>query len=123
MLLNYSSVPLYKQPIERLINLIIIAMVELVRNPDGVITSRFRGVATLDELVGTELRTKLVPLIKSHTPILMDLEGVKHIKGKGYNNLSDLFTMSVNHNSIMNFTNIDDNVYEIIESFIYTEEG
>lgn len=98
-------------------------MVDLILYDDNTYKVKVTGEASLGDEVGNEIAQLIEPLLEKSMLITIELNDVSRFKGNGYNTISDLFRLSVEKNCMLKFTNVHDDIFELIDAFTYDEEG
>lgn len=98
-------------------------MIRIVFNSDGTVTAGINSAGVFNKEIGRQLRSQLGELLDGHKRITIDLSGVNHIDSDGFGTLKDLFNVSIENNCDLHFTNVHDNISELVTNLSYTEEG
>lgn len=98
-------------------------MISIVFNDDNTITAGINSDGIFNKEIGRQLRSQIGELLDKHSCITVDLSGVSYIDSDGFGTLKDLFNVSVENNCDLHFSNVDDNISELVTNLSYTEEG
>lgn len=98
-------------------------MVDLILFKDNTYTAKVLNEKVLNDVVGSEISAVIMPILQEHDLITIELNDISRFEGEGYNVLSDLFRLSVANNCMLRFTNVHDDIFELIDAFSYDEEG
>lgn len=98
-------------------------MVDLILFKDNTYTARVLKEKVLGDALGIEVSRVVKPLLQEHDLITVELNDISSFEGEGYNVISDLFRLSVANNCMLRFTNVHDDIFELIDAFSYDEEG
>lgn len=83
----------------------------------------FKNTGILDYKVGFELQEEAKPIIKTERDIIIDLEKITSINSDGFGFLKEIINIAAYKSCTISFTNINEEIDELIESLTFTNEG
>lgn len=98
-------------------------MVKVETNTDGIVWASVLDVVTFKEADGKELKSKLRQEIKDHDSITLNLFGVQRFSENGYKLFSNFVHKAYKQNCTLVFSEVHDDLIEIVESFVKNNES
>lgn len=98
-------------------------MIVFKNTRDNELLILFSNTNTFDEKHGVEFVKKMKLNFKEHEIITVDLQGIVNIDTKGYKFLSEINKWANDQGCNIHYTNVHDNLNEIIDSFTLTSES
>lgn len=81
------------------------------------------GTRIINKESGRKILTEIAPLLEKHAVITIDLDDVIKIDSDGYADLTEIMKVSDSKNSDVHFTNINEDLNELIENLTLTSES
>jgi ABC-type transporter Mla MlaB component len=97
--------------------------VYLKENPGSEILVTFDNTDILDQTGGSELFQRIRPYINQERNIIIDLGQVKTINSDGFGFLKEIMNLSAFKGCSIYFSNISDEIEDLIDSLTITNEG
>jgi ABC-type transporter Mla MlaB component len=83
----------------------------------------FNEIIFIDRAIGDELVFEVVKRITTNGNLLIDLDGIKEIDSNGFKALFEITSIASNRYCQVSFTNVNDEISEMINNLTYTSDG
>ncbi len=98
-------------------------MVGLETTSEGIIWAMVKDVKVFDEKTGKDLAKILKFKVIEHDMITINLDGVEKFTDEGYREFSNLIHLAFENNCTLYFSEVHENLTEIIDSFVKNNES